>query len=65
MLKYQTGDGQILTQGNSEDTPVSFVNWNGGLVHIDTKVYTLEEAEKLLDKIRTMIDEGKEATRNQ
>ena len=58
-LKLQTPEGKILTQANWEDTDIGFSFWNGGMIIIDTNIYPLEDAEKLVKKIQAAIDEAR------
>jgi hypothetical protein len=59
MMTLQTEDGTVLTYAKWQDTLVGFHDWNGGLIIIDTKVYPLPDAEKLLQAIQTAIDNAK------
>ena len=58
-LKLQTPEGKILTQANWEDTDIGFSPWNGGVIIVDTNIYPLEDAEKLVKKLQAAIDEAK------
>ena len=58
-LKLQTSSGKTLTQANWEDTDIGFSPWKGGVIVIDTNIYPLEDAEKLVKKLQAAIDEAK------
>ena len=58
-LKLQTSSGKTLTQANWEDTDIGFSTWNGGMIIVDTNIYPLEDAEKLVKKIQAAIDEAR------
>ena len=58
-LKMITPDGEILTEANWEDTDIGFSTWNGGVIIVDTNIYPLEDAEKLVKKLQAAIDEAK------
>ena len=58
-LKMITPDGEILTEANWEDTDIGFSTWNGGMIIVDTNIYPLEDAEKLVKKIQAAIDEAR------
>ena len=54
MLRFQTPDGKVLTRGTADNTDVGPTD--AGLVVIEDKVYTIEEAKKLSKKIYAAID---------
>ena len=58
-LKLQTPEGKTLTQATWEDTDIGFSTWNGGMIIVDTNIYPLEDAEKLVKKLQAAIDEAK------
>ena len=57
MLKYQTADGKILTQGNADEMDVGFAD--GGLIIIGDKLYSTEDAERLAARIKTAVSDSK------
>ena len=57
MLKYQTADGKILTQGNADKMDVGFSD--AGLIIVDGKVYSVGAAERLAARIKTAISDSK------
>ena len=54
MYLFQTPDGKILSRGTADETDVG--PSDAHLVVIGDKVYTLEEAEKLSQKIGAAIE---------
>ena len=57
MLKYETPDGKILTQGNADEMDVGFAD--GGLIIIGDKLYSTEDAERLAARIKTAVSDSK------